>query len=271
VPSDKGYRFYVQTIGEGIELDPEAARRLRTRFARAGHAMDDWVEAAGQMLAELADSMAVVTFPSASRARLRQIEMVPLRDLLAMLIVVLQGARLMQQLVPLSEPVSQDELKAVGNKLSALYAGLDRGQMRERKAELSPLEAQAKEGTLAAMQEADEDAYDPHIDGLRRLMRQPELGDEERVGVLMDLVEERVVLRRVLAQAAESGHIQVIIGTENDMQALWPFSLVLCPYGLRGELAGILGVLGPTRLAYISALGGVRLVSDLMTETVSAI
>jgi heat-inducible transcriptional repressor len=121
------------------------------------------------------------------------------------------------------------------------------------------------------MQEADEDAYDPHIDGLRRLMRQPELGDEERVGVLMDLVEERVVLRRVLAQAAESGHIQVIIGTENDMQALWPFSLVLCPYGLRGELAGILGVLGPTRLAYISALGGVRLVSDLMTETVSAI
>jgi len=271
VPSDKGYRFYVESLeGEAGPL-PEISVEVRRRFLLAERALGVWMQLAARALAEMVDTVAMVTVPAAAQCRLKRVELVLLRDFLALLIVVLQGARLLQQMLPLPKPVSQDELDAVGNKLSFLYAGLDRRKMGERRAELSPLEGRVKEDALAMMREADEEAFDPCTDGLRRLLKQPELAEGERVGVLMEVLEEKALLRRVLAEAAEQDQIQVVIGSENTQELLRPFSLVLCPYGLPGEATGVLGVLGPTRLAYVDAIGGVRFLSDVMTEMVSSI
>ena len=271
VPSDKGYRFYVQSLEEEIGPQPEVAQHVRHHLQRSGKALDGWIQTAAQMLAEIVGCVAMATFPTSARSRVKRIELVQLREFLTLLIVVLQGTRLLQQMLPLAEPVSQDELNAVGNKLSYLFGGLDRSQVNERRSDLSPLEDQVKEGALAMMQEADEEAFDPHVEGLRHLLRQPELSEGDRVGALMDVLEERVVLRKVLAEVAERGHVQVIIGSENSVEVLWPFSLVLCPYGLQGEVTGILGVLGPTRLPYFDAIGGVRFLSGVMTDMVMSI
>ena len=271
VPSDKGYRFYVQRLGDGVGPQPAVARQVRYRFERAGKALDRWMQITAKMLAEIVGSVAMVTFPSATLSRVKRIEIVQLQEFLSLLIVVLQGTRLLQQMVTLSKPATQGELNAVGNKLSSLFGGLDRRQMGERQADLSLLEGRVKEDALAMMQEADEEAFDPHVDGLRHLLRQPELSEGDKVGALVDVLEERGVLRKVLAEVAEQGRVRVIIGTENSVEILWPFSLVLCPYGVQGEVSGILGVLGPTRLAYADAIGNVRFLSDVMTDMVCSV
>lgn len=270
MPTDKGYRFYVQRLCEDIQPDQGMADQVRERFQRS-RTPEDWVEMAARLLAEIVDSVAMVTFPTTTRSRVKRIELVQLQEFMALLIVVLQGARLLQQMMPMSQPVSQDELNVVGNKLSYLFGGMDRTQIKKRRVQLSALEDRAREGTIAAMQEADEEAFDPHVDGLRRLMRQPELSEETRIAPLVDLLEERVVLRRLLARVAEQGRPQVLIGTENTEEVLWPYSLVLCPYGISGEITGIVGVLGPTRLPYHVAFEGVNTVSGVMTDMVCTI
>ncbi len=271
VPSDKGYRFYVERLGEGVRPPVWASEQIRQRFWETGPALDSWVRAAAQMLAGMVDTVAIVTFPGGGRSRLKRIELVYLREFLALLIVVLQGARLLQQMVPLSEPASHDELTSVANKLSFLFAGLNRSQMEEREAELTPLENQVRENALSMMQEAEGEAFDPHVDGLQRALGQPEFSEGERVSALVSVLEDKALMRKVLAGAATRYQVQVLIGRENREEALWPFSLVLCPYGFPDGARGILGVLGPTRLPYPTALGGVRFLSSVMTEIMDSV
>ena len=271
VPSDKGYRFYVERLGEGVRPSVWASEQLRQRFWKTGPALDSWVRAAAQMLATMVDTVAIVTFPGGGRSRLKRIELVYLREFLALLIVVLQGARLLQQMVPLSEPASHDELTSVANKLSFLFAGLNRSQMEEREAEFTPLENQVRENALSMMQEAEGEAFDPYVDGLRRALGQPEFSEGERVSALVSVLEDKALMRKVLAGAATRYQVQVLIGRENREEALWPFSLVLCPYGFPDGARGILGVLGPTRLPYPTALGGVRFLSSVMTEIMDSV
>jgi heat-inducible transcriptional repressor len=215
--------------------------------------------------------VAIVTFPGGDQARLKRIEVVHLQEFLALLIVVLQGARLLQQMVPLSEPASQDDLTSVANKLNHLFGGLSRSQMEEQEAELTPLESRVKRNTLLMMQEVEEEAFNPYVEGLRHLLGQPEFSRGERASAPVDVVEDRVLMREILVRAVAQRQVQVVIGHENEKEALWPFSLVLCPYGLPDGAMGVLGVLGPTRLSYQAAIGGVRFLSGLMSEMMASV
>ncbi len=266
VPSDRGYRAYVESLDEALEPPPEMQELTRREFARVGRDLEAWIQLAARLLAQAVGSVAIVTFPSAPTPRLKHVELVQLQEFLALLIVVLQEARLRQQLMPLSEPLSQDDLLRVANKLNAIYGGLAYEDMDAKQVELTPFEAQVKEQALAILKEAQEQATSYYTDGLRLLLRQPEFARGTQASELVEMLEEKLLVKGIVAEPPEEGKVKVVIGEENVWKALWPFSLVMSRYGLPGEATGVMTVLGPTRMGYPESIGATRFLSAFMSD-----
>lgn len=271
VPSDKGYRFFVESLAEVPELPVEVRVAIRRRLSRAVD-LEWWVRAAAEVLAGLVHNLSLVTFPSALRARLRRLELVLLQDLLALLVVILHSARVRQRFVHLQEPATQEDLTRTANRLNALFGGLDRQGIAERAVELTPMEEQVVDHLLGVLEEEDRALYtDFYLEGLAHLLRQPEFAGPDRACRVVELVEGREPLQEVLASAPEGEQVRVVIGTEHREEALRPFSVVLARYGVPGEAVGVVGVLGPTRMEYPRAIAGVRYLSAVLNEMMAAV
>ena len=123
MPSDKGYRFYVESLEDPLELPRGMQQDIRHRFGQAQRDPEAWVQLAATVLSRMADNMVIVTFPRANSARLKHIQLVYIQEFLALLVIVLQGARLRQHLLPMDGPTTQGELTEVANKLNERLGG----------------------------------------------------------------------------------------------------------------------------------------------------
>ena len=269
IPADKGYRFYVESLLEPVDLPPALQNEIRSQFGRAQRDLEVWIQLAATVLSKLVDNMAIVSFPRATSSRLKYIQLVYLQDFLAMLILVFQEARLTQQLLPLDELTSQDELTKVVNKLNETVAGLTCSEIKARPMELTPLEGLVMDSAVSVMGEVDNEAMlDHYVDGLRLLLSQPEFQQTRRAQQIVEVLEERVLLKSILSEAPGHGGIGVFIGEENQEEALRPFSLVVTQYGIPEQASGAIGVIGPTRMEYNNVMSGMKFVSSFMSELV---
>ena len=125
VPSDKGYRYYVESLEELVELPREMQTRIRDQFSHAHRGIETWVQTAVASLSTMVGNMAIVTFPRATSARLKYIDIVYLQEFLALIIIVLQEARLTQHILPLEGPATQGELTEAANKLNDCLSGFE--------------------------------------------------------------------------------------------------------------------------------------------------
>ena len=268
VPSDKGYRYYVETLDEAPDLPVSLKDEIRDQFRQADMDMEVWVQTAASALSETLGNMAIVTLPRSQANRLKYIQLVYVQELLALIIIVLRGATLAKQLLPLDVPTTQDELTKAANKLNENIAGLKHSEIldKEKDLELTPLENMVKTQTLSALKKMDlEASVGFYVDGLRLLLGQPEFDHTGRAREVVEMVEERVLINSILAEAPGQGSVGVFIGEENSQEVLKSFTVVLGRYGVPQEASGTIGVVGPTRIGYETTIGGVRFLSSLMS------
>ena len=267
VPSDKGYRFYVETLSQVEELSPEFQYTVRYQFTKAERDIEGWTRLAATALAQLVNNAALVTYPKGPESRLIRINLVHIQESLAFLILVLQEVKLRKQLLPLSEPLTSGDLQMVANRLSDSLGGLSRREILNKPAELSPFERTVTDMILDVMETEDRALYSDHyIEGLRHLLSQPEFSEGDKAREIVEVIEDKELPKVVLAEAPEWGHMKVIIGGENRVTFLHPLSMVVCQYGLPGGGLGSISALGPTRMEYSRTIAGVRFISSLMTE-----
>ena len=138
--------------------------------------------------------------------------------------------------------------------------------------ELTPLEEVVRGGTIAALEGMEaESALEHYVDGLRFLLNQPEFAETGRAKEIVEILEERVLLRSILSEAPGEGGMGVVIGDENPKEELKPFSVIMGHYGIPREASGTISVIGPTRMEYASAIGGVRFLSSYMSELIMSV
>lgn len=269
VPSDRGYRYYVEFLTDVPELPVEAKLALRRQFTHAERDMDVWTRLAAQLLAQLARNVAIATYPRQPLARLVHLDLALLQESLALLIVVLEQARLRKELLPLKNPVAREELTRVVNKLNTQFSGLTRQEVAAKQVELSPFEEQVLQAAMGIIQEEEQSlSVDYLVEGLRHLLGQPEFSSPEQARVLVQMLEERRVVRAIAAAAPAAGAYRVVIGQENKEEALRPFSVIIAQYGVPGETVGTMGILGPTRMEYARSVAGIRYLASLMDELI---
>ena len=272
VPSNKGYRFYVESLQDAPNLPINLQRHIRDQFGRAQRDLDAWIQLAAAVLSQIAGNMAIVTFPRAPSSRLKYVQLVYLQEFLALLIVVLQEARLCRHLLQLDEPTSQSELTEVANKLNDSVAGLTCSEIQAKQMDLTSSEEIVIDGTISILKEIDTDAaLDHSVDGLRLLLSQPEFAESRRAKEIVEILEERILLKSILSEVPDEGIMGVFIGEENQEEALRPYSVIVSQYGVPNEASGTIGVIGPTRMEYASVIGSVRFLSSFMSELIMSV
>ena len=269
VPSDKGYRYYVESLMNEEEVPPDERRMISHLFLLVERELEEWNRLAAALLARMLSSVAIATFPKSAQTRFQHLELVAVQELLALLVLILRGTRLKQQLIAFDHAMSQEELNAISNRLNALFDGLARSEILVAHHRYTSVEEQVREAVVQQMEKEDAQRYgEPCIAGVSHIMSQPEFSSSDRLLGLMDLLQPGR-FAAVLPEAVAEEGVQVIIGSENREDIMRDCSVVLSRYGIPGEAGGALGVLGPTRMPYERAVSRVRYVGSLMSELVA--
>jgi heat-inducible transcriptional repressor len=279
MPTDAGYRFYVESIVEASPSPLPAVEQLmiRHQFGQVEYASEHWFRLAATTLAGLTRSAGLATPAKPSAAHIRRVDLVAVNERMASLILVLREGSIKQAAVSLddSEAIDQPTLNRVA------------GLLNERLLEAT---APAAEATLLRFDEADQTQriaksvgerivrilreYDAasveevFSDGLLNVMEAPEFAQSDKLRQVFTALESRAFLGDLVDSVAGSNRIRVVIGAENPRAEMHDVSLVLAPYGRPGRALGVVGVLGPTRMSYPHAIGTVTFVSGLMNELV---
>ena len=269
IPSDLGYRHYLESIEEVPELPAEERRRIHRSLERADLDGDAWSRQCATILSGITANLSIVTVPRSNSPRIKQIQLVYLTDCLALLIVVLQEARLLRRLLPLEDCVAANELDRSASRLNEYFGGLSHTEIESNSLELSSLEERVKRDTSDMMREAESGGpLDHHMYGLRLLLNQPEFSQSNRARELVEMSEERVLVEGVLSETPDADDLAIFIGGENRHEALRSFGVILCRYGIPNHVGGTICVVGPTRMDYAEAISGVRYLSSVMSQLV---
>ena len=269
VPLDKAYRFYVESLEPAADsaIPPRVRATAKRRLRNILQNLDDWANVSAAVLSGLVGNMAIATFPKARESRVRHIDLVHLQDVLVMLIVVLEQARLRRQLIRLAAPIDVAELEDATARLRALITGLNRRQIESQVMRLTPFEEELVEATAVVLREEDKAVYrDHYVVGMRNLLSQPEFAENERAQAIVQSVEDGSLAQTILSETPEGGVVRVIIGHENPDDMLSPMSVVVCQYGAPHHAVGAVGVVGPTRMEYPKTMAGVKFMSSAMNE-----
>lgn len=269
VPSDKGYRFYVGSL-EDCVLPLSEQRMISHLFHQVEGRLDEWLSLAATVISRLSQNTAVITAPRHADCQFRHMELVSIQDNLVLMVIVLRGARIKQQLITLDQPVNQSELSAVSTKLNPLYVGLTTTQVSNLVAEMNPLEKIFASHLAKILQQDDEQEFNQsYLEGLHFMLNQPEFFHSQRTLAVMELLEHRAMLNTLLPQMHENGQVLVVIGSENKAEVAHECSLVISRYGLNNEASGTIMVVGPTRMAYPRVISSVNYLSVLLSHLVA--
>ena len=269
VPSDKGYRYYVETL-DGTSMPISERVLINHLFHQVEDEVENWLSLAVTTLAQMTRTVALVSMPKTNYSRFKHIELVSLQDLLVLVVFVMYGARVKQQLISLTDPIDQTDLNKITNKLNDVYFGMNREQISSYNTDLSILEKSIRDYLLRIMQIEDEpDSEEAYLEGWHFLLHQPEFEQTNRIVGLMELAEHRNLLRTILPMQMPSQGIKVVIGKENEVQTIQDYSIIIGRYGLEGEAVGTVGVVGPTRMQYARNLSVVSYLISILNDLVS--
>ncbi len=275
VPTDAGYRLYVESIAPRISLAPVERLMIRHQFGQVEFASEQWFRLAAATIAGITHAAGLATPAKPHSCRLRHVDLVATSSRTASLVVVLAEGSVKQELVPLDEPYEQEDLDEIAGLLNAQLGSKSATEVASRLEALAA-EPDAPVLSLRVMRRIERMMYefdgasveDVFSDGLLNVMEAPEFSQSEKLRRVFAVLQNRDYLGSLMGRLAESDDVHVLIGTENGPDEMRDVSLVLAAYGQRDRALGVVGVLGPTRMSYPHAIGTVRYVSGLMNELV---
>ncbi len=269
VPSDKGYRYYVEDLLDEAQIDADERAAIRRRFKQARQEPDEWARLAVSILTQKLQNIALATPLRAPLCHFRHLDIVSLEGLMILVVLVLREGKTKQRFLTLDQTVSQDALTAASARLSEAYRGLTGPEIRSLSLNLSPIEEIVTATVMRMMQAEDAHQHEQYyLDGWRYLMAQASMIRASRMLSLVEALERKSILGTLLANLETEPGISVTIGNENEDEALRECTVVISNYGA-GEHRGAIGVIGPTRMPYGRVISIVDYVSSLMTEMVS--
>jgi heat-inducible transcriptional repressor len=275
IPTDAGYRWYVESIIDATPLPQVEQLMIRHQFGQVEFASEHWFRLAASTIASLTHAAGLATPAKPPAARVRRVDLVLINERMASLVVIFREGSIKQSLVTLTTPEDQAALTSVAAVLNDLVHEATAAEIEQRLARLDPqrphadIVARVGERIVRMLEDYDRAAVEEVFsDGLLNVMGAPEFAHSEKLRRVFTALENRAYLGQLVGDVAASGRVKVFIGQENEAPDMREVALVLAPYGRRDRAVGVVGVLGPTRLAYSEAIGTVRFVSGLMNELV---
>ena len=272
IPTEKGYRFYVDTILRVSEMDRSQKDQIELHYRQQGLQMTDMLREASRTLSSISHYTGLVMIPRLKATIFRHIEFVKLSPRLILAVFVTQSGLVQNKLVEVDEDLSPRELEKITNYLNQTMTGLSIQDVRTRiitemaqeKALYDQLMRRAF--TLSSAALVDESNGDVIIEGTSRFLEQPEFSDLDCMKRIVQTFEQKSALVELLDRGLETKGVQVIIGSETEHTELSDCSLITAAYsGKRGTL-GTLGVIGPNRMPYATIIPIVDYTASLISR-----
>jgi len=273
VPTEEGYRFFVGQMMHQAELPEAVQHTISHQFYQARPDVDQWMTLAASILAHQSQGVSVVTAPHAEEVRFKHVELISTQGRQVLMVMVMVGGEVSQQILTLAEPVSQDQLSGTATRLNGLLAGLAVDAISSLPTRSDTLDQDILTIILQDMRRAtDSVSGNIYTDGLTNVLNEPEFSESDDARRALRIFEERSTLQDLLARTTTSstvGGLQVLIGGEGGWEELRQCSMVLARYGVPGLATGMLGVLGPMRMSYAKTIPTVRFVAGLLSDLVN--
>lgn len=273
VPTDEGYRLYVDSLMGHQPLGPAEADAIATELASLDDSVERTLERASHLLSRLSHQVGFVLAPDIGRTSFRHIDLVRLGHPRVLVVMVSSSGIVTHKMIDVEDELRPEELQACANYLNAHFAGITLGEIRARLLELMR-EEQALYDSLVqkvvalgervfAVTEGDTSVY---IDGTSNMLAPQGFEDLQRMRSLLRTFEERGRLVRILNACMSGSGIRVLIGHENPDPGLRDLSLVTKSCRVEGEAGLGLGVLGTTRMEYAHVVSLVDHVARAVSE-----
>jgi heat-inducible transcriptional repressor len=273
IPTDRGYRYFVDFLMAPEAASPTIRRTVKQEFESAPRSVDGILEKAAMVLSQVTDNVSLVTAPEVSESRIKHIDLVSLEPQSVLIILVLEGNLIKQQVVHLERATTQEDLSRMSAMLNQKVKGQTADELSGRLDLLGPDRAEQRriiERLIESISthQAQRQTVVLH-DGVRNLLRHPEFVEVGRLEELMELLEQGAQLASILQQVAFEKDVEIIIGRENTSSGLRECSLVLTTYRMADRVRGTIGVIGPTRMHYGQVVARVRLVSHATSDVLA--
>jgi heat-inducible transcriptional repressor len=258
VPTPQGYRMFVDTLVRYRQPGNSDIERIRRKLGREFDNPASLLGTVSSMLSEFTRMAGVVTVPRAPRVTLRQIEFLPLSEKRVLVILVVNDAEVQNRILHTDRDYTPSELQQAQNYINQHYAGTDLHSVRERLLrdldETRDSMNRAMHDIIAVAHAALDKAEHPDSEyvlaGETNLMDFAELSDIEKLRKLFEAFSKKRLILDLLDRSINADGVRVFIGEESGYQILDDCSIVTAPYHVDDETIGVLGVIGPTRMAY---------------------
>ena len=277
IPTPRGYRLFVDTLVRYRQPGDSDIRKIQAQIRRKSDSPEGLVGAISSMLSDFTSMAGVVTVPRAPRVKLRQIEFLPLSENRVLVILVVNDREVQNRILHTERDYSVSELQQAQNFINEHYAGLDLEQVRSRL--LKDLDStrdsmnQTMHDIIEVAQSAMDGAGDPDntyvVAGKTKLMDFAELSDVDTLRGLFDAFSRKRLILELLDRSINANGVQIFIGEESGYQIFDGCSVITAPYHVDDDTIGVLGVIGPTRMAYDRVVPIVDVTARLLESALS--
>lgn len=276
IPTDKGYRFFVNTLLKVQPLDGAEVTEIRRQLAGGVDDAKQLIGAASKLLSSVTHLAGVVTLPRKKVQALTQIEFVGLTENRVLVVLVFNDREVQNRIIQLERHYSSEELKRASNYLNDQCRGRTLGQVRQ---EILRQLKETHEDLNHVMVDAISVAQavftaptdlDYVIAGETNLMGVAELSNVEKLRRLFETFNEKRDFLHLLDQSLRADGVQIFIGQESGFHTLDDCSVVTAPYSADNEVVGVLGVIGPTRMAYERVIPIVDITAKLLGSALNS-
>lgn len=273
IPTTRGYRYFVDALLSPERLSDEENELIAEELLPGNRSEADLVQAASNLLSEMSQMAGVVTVPRRNLAVLRRIEFLPLSGNRVLAILVVNQHEVQNRIISTERPYGADELERFANLLNEHFAGRDLVDLRralmqeaaDAQAHVNLLLREAAAMAEQALRPQGGNTGDYVFAGRPNLMGFQELADVQRLRSLFEAIDTKRDLLHLFDQCLNADRMQLFIGDESGYRVLDECSVVTAPYYVDGKVAGTLGVIGPTRMAYHRIIPIVRETARLLS------
>lgn len=271
IPTDLGYRLFVDRLVNIAPVQANTIQRLKQELSLEAKP-DQLIDAANNILSELTSMTSVVMIPRQQQKKVQHIEFMPLSEKRVLAILVLSNVEVENRILHTQREFSKDELQKVANYLNDLIKGKPLEEVRSLlMSELAELKQQVSDFMSEVVDLADHifpagQQEQLLIAGEGNLLKYDEMSDMDTLRQMFDAFKHKKNILELLDRCLNAQNMQIFIGAESGQHLLQSCSVITTPYAVEGEVIGVLGVIGPTRIAYEKVIPTVDITAKLLSK-----
>ena len=275
VPSDKGYRLYVDKLMPTRSLNSAEIRELRSAVNTRVYELSQLLKQATAVLSSFTRYTSMAVTPKMRSSTIKAVQVVPIETGKALVIVVNNAGIVRNALIKVSEQATSEMLGRISNLLNDKLAGLTFEQADTESIKTLGREIGVSGDIMQPILDGTADCiyqmgdHEMYVEGSTNILNHPEFKDMDKARQFLSMLDEKTSICRAVYDSTRPNGITVRIGSENDLSSIRDCSLVTVSYNVSDTMVGTIGIIGPTRMAYNKVIPSISYMKKLVSEEIS--